>query len=588
MSETRSAAAERLGDQEEVGLLRRLLTVPVSSGDPLERQRASLVLVMSLIFGLLGLGGSVLLQLAIPGTLPVYLFTANLIGAVLYLLAFGLVRLRQLRLANFLFVALTLAVPLLQAAPGGFLRIEVAAVGFAVSIVAAAFLLGPRWAFASGVMALIVVLVFNSIQSGPGAAAPEPLPGSTSGPGSLLALLFLLLMLAVFAWLASVSLVDWARNAQRRAQLLEAAVVVSETAAASSSLSDLLNEVVDRIRETYGFYHAQVFLLDQERRMARLEASTGRAGQALLARGHALGVGSRSVIGECTAEGHPVIVNDVRRSQVHRPNPLLPDTLAELALPLGVGSEVIGALDVQATRANAFQPDDVRSLQIMAAQLATSIEKARLVDELQRRASENERLYQEAHASLQQLEDLNRQVVRETWQDYLQTRRTAAGLGYTLQSDTILHDTHWSAPMRQAYQGESSVIIREDLQQAHIAAVPLRVRGEVIGVLEIERGGEKPWSDTEIEMVETLVDRLGMAIENARLYEQATLSAEREQIVNRISQDVQSARSIEEVLQSALAELSDVLGASRGVVHISPKDQTAPGAAHAAAPDRGA
>jgi GAF domain-containing protein len=124
--------------------------------------------------------------------------------------------------------------------------------------------------------------------------------------------------------------------------------------------------------------------------------------------------------------------------------------------------------------------------------------------------------------------------------------------------------------MRQAYQGERTVVIRHD-QQTHIAAVPLQVRGEVIGVLEIERGGDRPWTDDEIELIEVLVDRLSLAVENARLFEQATLVAEREQFVSRVGQEVQAAETIEEVLQTALSELSTVLGASRGIVQISPK-----------------
>jgi GAF domain-containing protein len=90
-------------------------------------------------------------------------------------------------------------------------------------------------------------------------------------------------------------------------------------------------------------------------------------------------------------------------------------------------------------------------------------------------------------------------------------------------------------------------------------------------VLELERGGNQPWTENELQMIETLVERLAMAIENARLYEQATRSAEREHIVNRIAQDVQSAKTIDKVLEAALTELSTVLGASRGIVQISPK-----------------
>ena len=90
-------------------------------------------------------------------------------------------------------------------------------------------------------------------------------------------------------------------------------------------------------------------------------------------------------------------------------------------------------------------------------------------------------------------------------------------------------------------------------------------------MLEIERDADNPWTDDDLEMVETLVDRLALAIENARLYEQATLAAERERIVNEVAQSVHEAETIDQVLQSALTELSSILGASRGIVQISPK-----------------
>ena len=87
-------------------------------------------------------------------------------------------------------------------------------------------------------------------------------------------------------------------------------------------------------------------------------------------------------------------------------------------------------------------------------------------------------------------------------------------------------------------------------------------------LFEYFRGGK----GEPVSMAETLIDRLALAVENARLYEQATLAAEREHIVNRIAQNVQEAESVDDILRAALADLSTVLGASRGIVQISPRD----------------
>ena len=93
--------------------------------------------------------------------------------------------------------------------------------------------------------------------------------------------------------------------------------------------------------------------------MAVVHKSTGEAGEEMKRRGHSLPVGGHSVIGQVTLTGQPVVINDVSEAQegsevIHRPNPLLPLTRAELGLPLKIGERVIGALDIQAARINAF------------------------------------------------------------------------------------------------------------------------------------------------------------------------------------------------------------------------------------------
>jgi GAF domain-containing protein len=447
---------------------------------------------------------------------------------------------------------------------------------FALPIVCACVLLGI-------VEGAVVTLVTSAIAGVLSYFYIQTDPQTTNSAGAVIIPIVFVLMLGGVTISLVLALQHWGHGMQRKARQLEAAILINQAANTATNVTSLLNMTVERVRDIFGFYHVQVFLLDQQRSrdnprlsVARLEASTGRAGAALLARGHALPVGSRSIVGQATYYGQPVVVNDVQTSTVFHPNELLPDTRAEVAIPLVIGESVLGALDVQSTVPNEFLPEEVSALQVIANQLAGFVEKTRLVTELQRRSAEHEALLEDAQANLRQIEELSRRLTREGWTDYLRSRRAPGTVGYTLQGQHIQADASWTAPMRQAFSGERSVVIRQD-QQAHIAAVPLRIRGEVVGVLEVERDGSKPWTDSELEMVETLVDRLGLAVENARLYEQASLAAEREHVVNRIAQDVQGAESIDEVLQSALSELSSVLGASRGIVQISPKGEEVAG-----------
>ncbi len=177
---------------------------------------------------------------------------------------------------------------------------------------------------------------------------------------------------------------------ERRARQLETASVIARDIGRTLSLETLLNRAVNLIRERFGFYHATVFLLDERGEYAEARAATGEAGRVMLRSGHKLRVGSKSVVGQTAARGEPVVVNDVRSNPVHRPNPLLPDTLAEAGFPLRVGDRVIGVLDVQSTSTYAFTPEDVQVLQLLADQLAVAVENARAY-ELARRALQDMR-----------------------------------------------------------------------------------------------------------------------------------------------------------------------------------------------------
>ena len=169
----------------------------------------------------------------------------------------------------------------------------------------------------------------------------------------------------------------------RRTSQLEAAALVSQEASMLADIEQLLNHTVELIRQRFGFYHAQIFLLDEERKWATLKASTGEPGRLLLARGHRLEVGSRSVIGKVTAEGVPVVARDTDTDPVHRKNELLPETRSELAVPMKLGDEVIGALDVQSKEPDAFGDDDIVALQILANQIAITLRNAELFRSLQ-------------------------------------------------------------------------------------------------------------------------------------------------------------------------------------------------------------
>ncbi len=164
----------------------------------------------------------------------------------------------------------------------------------------------------------------------------------------------------------------------------------SEISAAASSILDteaLMKSAVTLIQERFALYYVGLFLIDEETNEAWLRAGTGIAGQTQIASGHRLPVGGRSLIGGATGDGHPRIVQDVTQNEEWRPNPILPDTRSELALPMRVRGQIIGALTVQSTEPEEFNPELVNVLQTMADQLAIAIENTRLLTLAESRAN---------------------------------------------------------------------------------------------------------------------------------------------------------------------------------------------------------
>jgi GAF domain-containing protein len=354
-----------------------------------------------------------------------------------------------------------------------------------------------------------------------------------------------------------------AREAQRTANLLRATADIGQITSRLLELQELFDRTVELIRDRYGYYHAQVFMVDDDGEYARLVASTGQIGQQLIQRGHRLPVGSQSVIGRVTQTGDVVIARDTDIDQIHARNELLQDTRCELAIPIIDGDRIIGALDVQSRDRDAFDSVDIQALQVMAAHIGTAVRNARLFESQLVSVQENKRLFLESETSLREIQRLNRQLTGQSWQDYLDTRRELEGI--TLNTETLLAEAEWSPTMLESGQKQRPVARVRDGRQ--IIAVPILLRGEVIGAIEAETGTDLRQIDT-VQVIESIAQRMAINFENARLFEQAQETTAQQQRINQIVGRYQSANTIDELLQITLAELSETLGAEHGMIRL--------------------
>lgn len=328
-----------------------------------------------------------------------------------------------------------------------------------------------------------------------------------------------------------------------RTRDISATQEISRFAATQRNMQLLMDQVVQLIIERFpNIYHAQIFLLDRDRSYAVLRASTGEVGAMLLGRGHRLGVGSISVIGQVTQQGEVVIARDTAASSVHRKNEFLPETRAELAIPLKSGDTIIGALDVQSKFRNAFAEDEIRILETMADQIAVAIENARL--------------YQESLRRLDEIERNNRQKTLQTWQEYVYGRRQRQ-----LSSEAGAPTGNDLSELRRRAVAMGKIAVGEMTKNSTVPiAVPIQLRGETLGAVEWELPAEG-LNDNKLQLAQELANRLAVSLENARLFQESQKATERERIVNAIAARLTPQTEIDEILRTAVREVGQALRA---------------------------
>jgi GAF domain-containing protein/HAMP domain-containing protein len=321
---------------------------------------------------------------------------------------------------------------------------------------------------------------------------------------------------------------------ERRSTQLGTAAQVAREAAAIRDVDQFLNHIVDLISERFGYYHAGIFLVDEAGRYALLQAASSEGGKRMLARRHKLKVGKVGIVGYVAGFGEAHIALDVAEDTAFFDNPDLPHTRSEIALPLKVGDQVIGVLDVQSREAAAFSDDDVGSLQTLADQVALAIENARLLEE------GRERL-RESNALLDQY----------GWQGWERLAAERPNWAYTYDGVKVV-------PQEKVHVAGDDYQLR----------VPLRMRGEITGHVNVALAGRSPTPEEEA-IVQAVVDQASLALENARLYQETQHRATHERLVSEITDKMRRAADMDTLMQTTIREMAAALDAPNAFVQLS-------------------
>ncbi len=337
------------------------------------------------------------------------------------------------------------------------------------------------------------------------------------------------------------------RVAERTAELerqnlqIQVAARIARDASTSRDVDELLSRTVELIVNRFGYYHAGIFLLDDSKQYVVLRAVSGPTGGEMLSAQHKLKVGETSIVGSVALTGAPRVALEVSQEKNHYKNPLLPETQSEIAIPLKVGEEVVGVLDVQSQFSNAFQDSDMYVLQILADLIAVSIHNAELNQELEE--------------SLNELQNLYGEYSQKSW---LKIATAGKITGYAYDR-TGVHPIMGS---------ESDEFLPLHTEEPSVN-IPLQVRGDEIGVLSVFPG-DNLLSPDDISLLEDIASRISQSLESARLFTETQRRAMHERLVRQAASRMSETLDIENVLQTAVDEIYRTLNLSQLSIRLQP------------------
>ena len=363
---------------------------------------------------------------------------------------------------------------------------------------------------------------------------------------------------------------------------------VSQRIASILDVDELLLQVVRLIQQTFGYYHVGIGLIENDELVYRVGAGDLWDRSDFQFKPARLKVGKEGISGWVVATGSPLLIPDVSQDlrYVWMQGS---ETRSELTVPILVKGQVIGALDIQSEKLDDFDATDLELMQALANQSGVAIDNARLFAAEKRRADQFRVLTEVSQriTSILEIDELLRQIVglvQCTFGYY----HIEIGLiegdelvfqveGGALWEEPVLHTKPSrlkigadSIPARVAANGKPFLTpdVSQDLHGASVQGsrvqskltVPILTKERVIGVLDVESDRLNAFDKTDVDLITSLADQAGIAIENARLYENVSKSAvleERQRLARELHDSVtQSLYGITLYSQAAACQLA--------------------------------
>lgn len=526
--------------------------------DPLERQQARLILTLITIALTVGTIALLVLPLAsfvIDGISVGVLLAVMVPTIVTVFIVRQLVQAGLIRYASVLFVAgatvfnsvMFLASPTID---------NPIIASFVTTVVLFGLFFGRRGLLASALAYIVVLAIIGSVQFSTNyfPTVENERTASVRGIAHYLAAM-LAVVVILYNYLSTA--IPVIRSSYQTLQSVDAYGQVSKYLRETTDpIPSVLRLVTDEIRAAFGVYSVRLFVGPLED--MRLVGATGLVGERLLLQQLVLDTKGASTTALAVRNKAPVIttLDDPKIQQVD----FHLTTRAELALPLLAGSQVYGVLALQHDRESSFSNHQIYLLNGLADQLTMLVQRIRVDEQIAKLEADVAEAHRQSQERQRELRDLVQTTAQQEWLTFLTTSEQQT----TLQ---------WDGKNIQTWQPEPASprtvpVLEQDDSGKQSIVVPIMLGNRAMGELVFEATSTVQWTSQTLEIVQEVANRLALALDNARLFNQSQMTALREQAVGSVATELQGFRDIDTLVKQASALFSQILGAEQATIRL--------------------